>query len=71
MKNSSSIFTDVCPVTTVSNILKNQNDCVMTQKEVADIIGVSRIAIQQIETRAIKKFKRELRRRNINALDLI
>lgn len=43
----------------------------MTQKEVADIIGVSRVAIQQIETRAIEKFKRELRRRNIKALDLI
>lgn len=71
MKNSSNIFTDVCPVTTVSNTSKNQSDCVMTQTEVAEAIGISRVAVYQIETRAIEKFKRELRRRNINALDLI
>jgi DNA-binding XRE family transcriptional regulator len=71
MKISSNTFIDVYPVTTESNTLRNQSDCVMTQAEVAEAIGISRVAVQQIENRAIEKFKRELRRRRINALDLI
>lgn len=43
----------------------------MTQTEVAEAIGISRVAVYQIEARAIEKFKMELRRRNINALDLL
>jgi DNA-directed RNA polymerase specialized sigma subunit len=42
----------------------------MTQREVAEAIGVTRIAIQQIENRAFEKIRKELRRRNISALDL-
>ncbi len=70
MKISSNTFIDVYPVTTESNTLRNQSECVMTQAEVAEAIGISRVAVQQIETRAMEKFKRELRRRKINGLDL-
>lgn len=71
MKNSLNTFIDAFPVTTESNNSRNQNDCVMTQQEVAEAIGISRVAVYQIETRAIEKFKIELRRRKINGLDLL
>jgi len=71
MKNSLNTFIDVYPVTTEFNNLRNKSDCVMTQAEVAEAIGISRASVQQIENKAIEKFKRELRRRKINALDLI
>lgn len=70
MRNSLNTFIGACLVTTESNTLRNQLDCEMTQREVAEAIGVSRVAIQQIETRAIEKIRKELKRRNINALDL-
>ena len=35
----------------------------MNQQEVADALGISRTAVQQIEKRAFKKFKRELAKR--------
>jgi len=70
MKNSLNTFIGACHVTTESNTLKNQTECVMTQREVAEAIGVTRIAIQQIENRAFEKIRKELRRRNISALDL-
>lgn len=35
----------------------------MNQQEVADALGISRTAVQQIEKQAFKKFKRELARR--------
>lgn len=50
---------------------KITNNEYMTQKEVAEIIGVSRCAIQQIENRAIKKIIKELQRRNIKLSDLL
>lgn len=43
----------------------------MTQHEVAKEIGVSRVAIQQIERRAIKKIIAELKKRNIKVSDLL
>lgn len=70
MRNSLNTFIGACLATTESNILRNQTECEMTQREVAEAIGVSRIAIQQIETRAMEKIRKELRRRNISALDL-
>lgn len=43
----------------------------MNQQEVADELGVSRTAIQQIERRAYKKFRRELAKRIRNINDLL
>ena len=71
MKNTSNTITDVSNVTIESKNLNSQNDCVMTQNEVAIAIGVSRVAVQQIETRAMLKLKRELKRRNLFTLDYL
>ena len=71
MKNTSNTITDVSNVTIESKNLNNQNDCVMTQNEVAIAIGVSRVAVQQIETRAMLKLKRELKRKNLFTLDYL
>jgi DNA-directed RNA polymerase specialized sigma subunit len=43
----------------------------MNQQEVADALGISRTAVQQIERRAYKKFKRELAKRVKHITDLI
>jgi DNA-directed RNA polymerase specialized sigma subunit len=43
----------------------------MNQQEVADALGVSRTAIQQIERRAYKKFRRELAKRVKHVTDLL
>jgi DNA-directed RNA polymerase specialized sigma subunit len=43
----------------------------MNQREVAEALGVSRTAIQQIEKRAFKKIKRYFAQRNINPKDYI
>jgi DNA-directed RNA polymerase specialized sigma subunit len=43
----------------------------MNQQEVADALGISRTAVQQIERRAHKKFKRELAKRVKHITDLI
>ena len=51
MRNSLNTFIGACLATTESNTLRNQTECEMTQREVAEAIGVSRIAIQQIETK--------------------
>lgn len=42
----------------------------MTQQEVADSLGITRNAVQQIEKRAYKKFRKELAKRlkHINEL---
>ena len=71
MKNISNTITAVSNATIESSNLNNQNDCVMTQNEVAIAIGVSRVAVQQIETRAMLKLKRELKRRNLFTLDYL
>ena len=71
MKNTLNIITDVSSVTTESKSLNSQKDYEMTQDEVAKAIGVTRVAIQQIETRALIKLKKELRRRNLAALELL
>ena len=43
----------------------------LTQQEVADALGISRNAVQQIEMRAFKKFKRELAKRLKHVTDYI
>jgi len=43
----------------------------MNQQEVADVLGISRGAVQQIERRAYKKFKRALAKRLKNITDLL
>jgi DNA-binding XRE family transcriptional regulator len=43
----------------------------MNQQEVADALGISRTAVQQIERRAYKKFKRELAKRLKHITDLL
>jgi DNA-directed RNA polymerase specialized sigma subunit len=42
----------------------------MTQQEVADVLGISRAAVHQIEKRAFRKFKRALAKR-LKYTDLI
>lgn len=71
MKNTLNTITDVFNATTEFKNLNNQNDCVMTQNEVAKAMGITRCGVQQIETRALEKLKKELRRRKINILDLL
>lgn len=48
----------------------NENDVLLTQKEIAETLGISRIAVQQIELRAFRKIKEELNKRRISAKDL-
>ena len=43
----------------------------MNQQQVADALGISRTAVQQIERRAYKKFKRDLAKRVKHVTDLI
>ena len=43
----------------------------MNQQQVADELGISRTAVQQIERRAYKKFQRELAKRVKHVTDLI
>lgn len=43
----------------------------MNQREVAEVLGVSRVAVQQAEKRAIAKIKRALAERNIDVKDLL
>lgn len=43
----------------------------LNQREVADILGVSRSAIQKTEERALEKLRRELKKRRITSLNLI
>ena len=43
----------------------------MNQQEVADALGITRTAVQHIERRAYKKFKRELAKRLKHITDLL
>lgn len=43
----------------------------LNQREIADILGVSRSAIQKTEERALEKLRRELKKRRITSLNLI
>lgn len=50
---------------------KVDNDKEMTQQEVADALGISRVAVYQIETRAFEKLRKALKKKNIKPTDLI
>jgi DNA-directed RNA polymerase sigma subunit (sigma70/sigma32) len=43
----------------------------MTQQEVADAFGVSRAAIADIEKRALRKLRNELRRRGLTVKEFL
>lgn len=43
----------------------------MNQREVADALGISRVAVQHIEKRAVAKFKKELAKRLMAVQDLL
>jgi DNA-directed RNA polymerase specialized sigma subunit len=43
----------------------------LNQREIAEKLGLSRASIQKIEEQALKKFRRELLRRNIKIADLL
>lgn len=43
----------------------------MNQQEVADELGITRAAVQQIERRAYKKFRKELAKRLTHITDLL
>jgi DNA-directed RNA polymerase specialized sigma subunit len=43
----------------------------MNQQEVADALGISRTAVQQIEKRAYKKFRRALAKKLKHITDLL
>jgi DNA-directed RNA polymerase specialized sigma subunit len=40
----------------------------LTQTEVAKIIGITRCGVQQIETRALEKLRKALKRKNIASI---
>ena len=44
---------------------------IMTQQQIADELGISRVAVYQIELRAIKKIKLALKKRKIKLDDLL
>lgn len=43
----------------------------MTQEEVAQVLGVTRNAVQQVEKKAIEKFKKELKKRGLKKEDYL
>ena len=43
----------------------------MNQREVAEALGITRVAVQHIERRAIAKFKKELAKRLVALQDLL
>jgi DNA-directed RNA polymerase specialized sigma subunit len=43
----------------------------LNQREVAEILGVSRSAIQKTEERALMKLRKELKRRKLTKMELI
>jgi len=43
----------------------------MNQREVAEALGITRVAVQNIERRAIAKFKKELAKRLVALQDLL
>lgn len=51
--------------------MKEQDDIGLNQREIADILGVSRSAIQKTEERALMKLRKELKRRKLTKMELI
>ena len=59
------------PKTRPKNQVQGINYDGMNQQEVADALGISRTAVQQIEKRAYKKFRRELAKKLKHITDLL
>lgn len=50
---------------------EDKNNTEMSQKEVAEVFGVSRNYIQQVEKRAIEKIRAEMKKRGIKIEDYL
>lgn len=48
-----------------------KNTELMTQQEIADALGISRVAVYQIELRAFKKIRKALKNKKIKPADLL
>ena len=68
MKNTLNNTTDVFSAITASKHSKSLNE-ELTQAEVAKAMGITRCGVQQIETRALDKLRKALKKRNIANLE--
>lgn len=72
MKNTLKNSSDVCRVITARKHSTKHNDPeILTQEEVAQILGMTRSAVNAAERCAMEKFRKIMRRRNIKISDLI
>jgi DNA-directed RNA polymerase specialized sigma subunit len=53
------------------SILEQNKESKMSQREVAEALGISRVAVQQAELRAFKKIAQYLKERGLKKEDLI
>jgi DNA-directed RNA polymerase specialized sigma subunit len=53
------------------SILENNKEGKMSQREVAEALGITRVAVQQAELRAFKKIVQYLKERGLKKEDLI
>jgi DNA-directed RNA polymerase specialized sigma subunit len=51
--------------------MKEQDEAGLNQREIAEILGVSRSSVQKTEERALMKLRKELKKRKLNQLNLI
>lgn len=51
--------------------MNQKNYYYMTQKEVSDVLGISRANVNHYEKRALEKFKQALEKRGIKASDVL
>jgi DNA-directed RNA polymerase specialized sigma subunit len=55
----------------MSILKKNKQQQEMNQQEVADVLGITRTAVQQTEKRAMRKIARFLEERKLKKEDLL
>jgi DNA-directed RNA polymerase specialized sigma subunit len=55
----------------MSILEQNTEDKKMSQREVAEALGITRVAVQQAEIRALKKIAKYLKERGLKKEDLI
>jgi DNA-directed RNA polymerase sigma subunit (sigma70/sigma32) len=67
MNNILNNTTDVFHAITASKLSSPLREG-LTQTEVADILGITRCRVQQIEVEALSKLKKALRKNNIKSL---
>jgi DNA-directed RNA polymerase specialized sigma subunit len=53
------------------SILEQNKESKMSQREVAEALGITRVAVQQAELRAFKKIAQYLKERGLKKEDLI